>query len=366
MNISQLFPIERLQELVADGLISETKHPEEDLFIYNYTPKCQFAGAWNKVTLQCRGLILDQEYNVIARPFPKFFNIEERSRSDIIWKRPFQLFEKVDGSLGILFPVGDEWAIATRGSFSSDQAIHATEIWKHRYTEVFQAPTGYTCLFEIIYPGNRIVVNYGDLDDLVFLGAVHIETGANLFDCGWPGRSVARYGADDVHPRDIKEKMPLDDKEGYVLYFPHANERVKVKFDEYVRLHRIVTGVSSKTVWEYLMEDRPLDELIRDVPDEFYSWVRKMANSLQEDYDSIWDVALEDYTDLLDEMDPDQPNLYQEEHCRKHRKEFARKAYTTKYPALLFKMLDHKSIVEDIWKLVRPQYERPFATDLDT
>lgn len=37
--------------------------------MYNYTAKAQYDKLWNEVTLQCRGLILDGDGNVVARPF---------------------------------------------------------------------------------------------------------------------------------------------------------------------------------------------------------------------------------------------------------------------------------------------------------
>jgi hypothetical protein len=41
--------------------------------------------------------------------------------------------DKLDGSLGILYPTPDGHAIATRGAFVSEQALHATELWLDRY-----------------------------------------------------------------------------------------------------------------------------------------------------------------------------------------------------------------------------------------
>jgi hypothetical protein len=367
MNVTQLFKVDRLEELIADGMVAKTKHPDLDLWIYNYTKQAQYKSCWNDVTIACRGLILDAEYNVIARPFPKFFNIEERSRSDIIWKRPFQLFEKLDGSLGILYPSSDGFAIATRGSFASDQAIRATQIWRENYSEVVPQDD-YTYCFEIIYPQNRIVVDYGTTKDLYFLAAVHIQTGANLFAVEWPGPVAKRYEVDEIHPRDIKEKMPLDDNcEGYVLYFPHANERVKVKFDEYCRLHRIVTGVSTKTIWEYKSQGKSLDELIEAVPDEFFDWVNKVSFSLQEDFDSIWDKNIEDFHNILDTLWPNTPTLFQEEYAKDNRRKFADKAYDCENSPLLFNRLDRKfaKLRDNIWKMIKPVYEKPFSEDLD-
>ena len=54
--------------------------------------------------------------------FNKFFNMEEHQPEEIP-NETFEVFEKLDGSLGILFWYQGQWILATKGSFTSDQAI---------------------------------------------------------------------------------------------------------------------------------------------------------------------------------------------------------------------------------------------------
>lgn len=65
--------LDRIRKLVAGRYISVAKHPQLDLFIYNYTAKSQYERYWTEETMMCRGLILDSQGQIIARPFPKFF-----------------------------------------------------------------------------------------------------------------------------------------------------------------------------------------------------------------------------------------------------------------------------------------------------
>ena len=48
---------------------------------------------WDEITLQCRGLVTDNEGNVVARPFKKFFNIEEGKHTPT---EEFEVFEKME------------------------------------------------------------------------------------------------------------------------------------------------------------------------------------------------------------------------------------------------------------------------------
>lgn len=65
----------RYEEL---GLVYKQVHPELPISIWNYTEKVQWEGLWNQITLQCRGLVVQNTTGkVLARPFKKFFNLSE-------------------------------------------------------------------------------------------------------------------------------------------------------------------------------------------------------------------------------------------------------------------------------------------------
>jgi hypothetical protein len=137
-----------LLTLIEEGYLLVNTNEDDSLMILNYSRKTQFEKYWNEYTLMARGLIIDREYNVVAMPFPKFFNYEEHKVEDIPTGR-FEVYDKMDGSLGILFYYRGKWQIATRGSFVSDQAIRAKEILKKYPIECLD--TNNTYLFEIIY-----------------------------------------------------------------------------------------------------------------------------------------------------------------------------------------------------------------------
>jgi RNA ligase len=115
-----MFALEKLEQYEKDGLLRSQIHPTLPLRIYNYTETVQFEGKWDYITSACRGLVVEiPSGKIIARPFPKFFNIEEKKHTE---SDNFELYQKVDGSLGILFRYQGDIVLATRGSFTSDQA----------------------------------------------------------------------------------------------------------------------------------------------------------------------------------------------------------------------------------------------------
>ena len=277
------------KKYIDDGLISVQSHPErQHIKIYNYTHDCQYSRAWDDVTMTARGLIIDTDTGeVLARPFKKFFNLDElHSLGMSVPNETPHIFEKYDGSLGISYILDDKAYIATRGSFTSEQALFATE-WLHKHKDLHDyilAHPDYTFLFEIIYPENRIVVDYGDFRGMVYLASVHRQTGKTTYHT--PPVDIAKKH------KEIKKHR--ENAEGYVLHYPKSDFRVKIKHDEYVRLHRIVTGISPKRIWEELYAngiDTSIIASIPDIPDEIFKEIDEIEQKLRKEYRHIENTA---------------------------------------------------------------------------
>ena len=344
------FDIEILNQYVTDGWVERNDHPSFPISIYNYSRKTQYEGKWDDITLKTRGLILDREGNVIAKSFDKFFNYEELTMKDIP-EEGFEVFEKLDGSLGILFWYQGKWILSSKGSFTSDQAIKGRQILNEKYN-VEVLPKGYTTVVEIIYPENRIVCDYGSDELLVVLSMVSNASGKELdyesmmsFNdvSGIP--VVKKY--DGIKNYDELKSSIGSDREGYVIKFKNGF-RMKIKGEEYVRLHRILTGFSNVSVWEYLKEKKDFQELLNKVPDEFDLWVKETAKDLTIRYENIKKEYIWIYEHIMRVENA------------KDRKVFAEHSQRYNHPSILFKMLDEKDYSDYIWKIIRPEYSKPF------
>ena len=345
-----VFDIDILNDYIEKGLVVKNDHPTLPLSIYNYSRTTQYEGKWDNITKSCRGLILDREGNVVAKSFDKFFNLEEHNPEEIP-NEEFEVYEKLDGSLGILFWYQGKWILASKGSFISDQAIKGKNILNSKYN-VEPIPKGYTTLVEIIYPENRIVCSYGNDEVLVVLSMVSNASGKELDydsllkineETGLP--VIKKY--DGIQDYKTLKTLISKDREGYVVRFRNGL-RIKIKGDEYVRLHRILTGFSNVDIWEYLKDKKDLNELLDKVPDEFDAWVRNTVNELNSQFEGIekeyqWIFKVTKRVEGIED-----------------RKIFAEYAMRYKNPSILFSMLDNKNYDEIIWKLIRPQYSKPF------
>lgn len=349
--------ISTLEKYYDEGLLYKQIHPDLPLWIWNYSEKCQFDSLWDEVTLKCRGLVTDKYGNTVAQGFKKFFNYEEVIHKDEIpWNSEYvHIQNKEDGSLGILFNYSNEWIMATRGSFTSDQAIKGMEILKKKY-DLSKFPVDVIFLMEIIYPENRIVLDYGKEEKVVFLSAVMGEE-----ELSWEhANKIFNYigilpediVSSEIHKTfsqtlfDVLQDGNEQNKEGYVIRFHPSNYRIKIKFDDYVRLHRIMTNVSTISVWEVLNNNQDIKTVLKDVPDEFYKKIKEYVNDLISQYSSIKDEYERAYKNIINLAGSD------------NRAVFAEHAKQYKYPGILFKMMDNRNYDSLIWKSIRPEYRK--------
>lgn len=348
------------RKYIDNGLVTERAHPTEPYLIYNYTPQCQFQKAWDETTIQCRGLIVHKDTReVIARPFKKFFNYEEHVASGLpIPDEQPLVYEKLDGSLGILYWGTDgKPYIATRGSFTSEQAIWATNWFRKNITwdKYFHYRPSFTFLFEIIYPKNRIVVNYGSYQGLDLLAVIYTETGTDLklpelsFDnyLLFPGNIVKPITFTSF--KELKKRNEKN-KEGFVLHYPISGLRLKIKFEDYVRLHKAITGLSEIGIWEMMCEGKDILQIVSEVPDEMHQWVKNVFATLLRSFADIECAAMQ---------------VQQNARNLPTRKEQAALILQSQYPSIVFAMLDNKDYKQIIWKMIRPKGAVTFRNDID-
>ena len=332
------------RKYVDDKLVDEKAHPELPLLLYNYTPTCQISRAWDETTMQCRGLIVHKETKeIIARPFRKFFNYEEHAeKGEMMPNEKPSVYAKLDGSLGILYFWDGLPYIATRGSFASEQALWATEYI--RSSNLWQSlDQKYTHLFEIIYPENRIVVNY-DFSDLVHLASIDIETGSSIM----PDSDFKLVGTVPFTSYEELKKMNTKNEEGFVLHYPNADFRVKIKFEDYVKLHKVITGLSQIGIWEMLKDG--IDPISQDIPDEMHRWLDGVVRDLKTKYLEIETNAQEVANSAKKLGTRKEQALYINEHDN---------------PGVIFSMLDGRDYSQVIWKMIRPKGALSFRKDID-
>lgn len=344
-----------LNNYIENNYISANKHPEYDLWVLNYSPKVQSGRCWDLFSLSCRGMVIDANGKILARCMRKFFNYGESDPYDIDLNQEYEIFNKVDGSMITIFwyDIVNQWIVASRGSFISDQAIDAKKILDSKPNIYNILNKNYTYVCEYLAPTNRIVVDYGDIRDLILLTKIENKTGKetsyneliNLYSKHFT--IVEKFNIIVNNLIDLK-KLEEENKEGFVIKFKDEN-KLKIKFDSYIHLHGILTNVSNIIIWEHLMNNYDFDELLERVPDEFYRWLNRIVNELRCDFNNIERLALKEFFRIyfVNEITD--------------RKAFANEALKTNYHSILFKLYDKRPYDDIIWKMIKPTFSKPFS-----
>lgn len=247
----------------------------------------------------------------------------------------------------ILYRWKGKWNTATRGSFKSDQAQEGLRILNALDDNLaWWFSKDYTHLFEVIYPENRIVVDYGKDRNVCYLTSRENDTG-RYNRLSLPNKFWQAKLYNDISP-ELAIEMKANDltnQEGYVIY-SGGEPYCKMKFDTYVKLHKIMTGTSAYTIWEMLRDKKDLNTILENVPDEFYKWASMVISTLEDRYHQVYVEVEETYYHVLQMATRKEQAEWVLAHC--------------KYPGAVFFRLDGKDNELLLWKAVTPEKKDKF------
>lgn len=335
--------LKELEKRGEQGLIMARKHPFMDLTMYRYTTQCQYDRAWDEYTRMTRGLVADSNGKVYARPWPKFFNMGEPDCPPVP-DEPFTVTEKLDGSLIQIFLKGPRAAVVTSSkSFQSWHQEEATRLIDEKYPDLWnKLEQGYTYLFELIHPDNQIVVNYDGERELYLLAVIDNETGIE--------QGLSQFDLTPLVPihadyDDLSQLPERENAEGYVITFS-SGLKMKVKHPNYVRIHKIISGMNEKAIWEMLSQGQDPRDHMEGVPDEIYAWVDQVAGSFNKQHKLLDRAISEEFLKVKRVVGPNAPmKEWAEEICK--REEPTKTA--------LFMKKKGKDYDEWMWKSIKPE-----------
>jgi hypothetical protein len=308
------------------------------------------------IVQECRGLILNKEdnWNVVAFPFAKFFNSAEGHAAEIDWSTA-SIQSKEDGSLLYIWHYKGEWEVSTTGSPAAEGDVGD---WGMTFKDLFWMlfnetnvcydveAKGYTWMFELCTLYNRVVVEH-KTPKLVFLGGRNnatLQEVAPSIDGLLKIRSTTdRYTlckVDMLLPKTYplnsleacleaaKHLNPLQN-EGYVVC-DHLFRRIKIKSPAYVALHHAKDTLSKKHMALIIRTGE-------------YSEFKLALDSFPE-LRTIFDDLFEVYNQVIFEAFMAYENIKNIE----SQKEFAEKACLYRYSDILFSMRKRNESVAKI------------------
>lgn len=356
MNLLKSDLFNTLDALTEKGFLRKVISPCGKLVLYNYTDKCTYERAWIPETIGSRGTVYEIETgNRVALAFPKFFNFSELPEQDqrqiLKDSQPFEVYEKVDGSLGIVYYYDNKWHVNTRGSFTSDQAIEAEKMLS--LYDLDKLDRSVTYLVEIIYPENRIILDYGSERKLVLLAAYKTleKKELNYQDL----RQISKESGLDLVERHnintLEEIISLQDlmtsaEEGFVVKF-EGGYRLKFKSLEYLEVARILAHLSPLHLWDTMSNGKVKKDVLINVPEEFRSELDVMVEQLENQYEALKQEIYEEKESVVKEIGS-VPDL---------RKQIGLRSKSLKHMACIFAILDNREDKLDkyILRKIRPK-----------
>ena len=252
MNRPTFIRKDELQAEIEAGNVTINFHPiHKRLAILNYTKKAQFERHWNETTMRCRGLVV--EWPIFGNKVPividsprKFFNNGEPEAPDLTkWSfDDLYISEKLDGYYISVRRYSKYGLIVTsRGSFDNKYVDAA----KMLLPVSMANDTDYFCELCQDFPEDAsIIVARHPVPRLVCWGVNKIIPTLDA-PCGWTGE-VAK----EVTQEQFKQYM-TSNVEGVVAFNTKNGQRVKVKTQWYLSMHRAISHCTFKDVLEIVM-----------------------------------------------------------------------------------------------------------------
>ena len=209
------------------------------------------ADKFNPIVCACRGAVVektDSGFHLVAYAFDRFFNLGEQGAAEIDWSSA-KVQEKYDGSLIKLFWSGTQWVVSTSGSVGGAGLVGKSDVsfeelfwvaFDYMHYSTLDLNTDYCYVFELCSPENRVVVKYEE-PQLRLLAVRDRTDDFNELDLKWFSHSWSvAEGFLLSDPESIRAAANARgaDHEGFIVCDASGN-RVKVKSDVYVQLHRV-------------------------------------------------------------------------------------------------------------------------------
>lgn len=268
-----------IAKLVSEYSI-KVKTYDEGLLVLGYdqieSPKAP------QIVRECRGLILDTDFNIVSRSFDRFFNFGEmpETQAHLDWSKAVCM-EKVDGSLIKIYFWNGLWRISTRGTAFAESTVNGfpetfaelvlkalkltAEGFQERCNE--ELLPYYTYIFELTSTENRVVKVYSGYT-LHYLGARRNDDGTYGSQCrefdaiALGARSIKFFGFGSAEECAETAKHLPDLEEGYVVY-QDGVPVCKIKSPAYVCVHHIRgEGLNPKRISQLVLTNE-IDEYLK-------------------------------------------------------------------------------------------------------
>lgn len=291
---------ESMNEFVENLFITSFK--DMALLRYNIACRDMYTNS-DSIYRECRSLVIDLKNEaIVLAPFRKFFNLNEvpENSMEIVEEKirnakNVEFSVKLDGSMQSFRYYNGE--IISSGS----QALDADNSWRLQdgvsrltdgHKQMIKKNEHLTFIFEYISEQNLNVVAYGrDMDGMHLIGARSVYNGKQLSYQGLHYLAmlyeIKTVPVESVTMEDVMkliDEKRSDEFEGWVLNISdneqYSSHQIKIKCNDYVKIHRVLSAISSVNVIIESIANDTYDDLYAKIPEGHKERVNNVANKI--------------------------------------------------------------------------------------
>lgn len=142
-------------------LVSKKETSIEGLFVLKYKKKVFYDGLWNDYLEECRGTIVDEDFNIVSYPFTKIYNYGVESKAPVLdGNTMVNAYRKVNGFMvAVTYDMNKGLIVSTTGSTDSPYVAMAKELMNlEKFESVCKGYPTYTFMFECVHPDDPHIV----------------------------------------------------------------------------------------------------------------------------------------------------------------------------------------------------------------
>jgi hypothetical protein len=157
---------EELKEYVATSNLVNMKEAGDGIYVLKYKKKVFYDNLWNDYIAECRGSIVDKDFNLVSYPFTKIYNYGIEKEAPVLSDDTEVLaFRKVNGFMVACTWYKGDVLVSTTGSTDSDYVDMAKEMmlthmswvdWQLAFNRADM--DNLTVMFECVHPNDPHIV----------------------------------------------------------------------------------------------------------------------------------------------------------------------------------------------------------------
>jgi hypothetical protein len=142
------------------NVVSMKETSKSGLFVLKYKRKVFYDNLWNEYLEECRGTVVDADFNVIQRPFTKIYNYGVEARSPVVPDdKIVSAYRKINGFMAAISWYQDDILVSTTGSIDSDFVKYVYDLIDiERYRNVCKQYPNWTFMFECVHPDDPHII----------------------------------------------------------------------------------------------------------------------------------------------------------------------------------------------------------------